>query len=629
MVVWMKEGTPNHDIENESNFCDRTILDSVLKAKNIFDELNLFELCHARTKANPFETIKSVFFMNRAALKMANIDAATEFMFSNIDQNTYHNTNLGPYYFADVCAGPGGFSEYILWRKKWHFKGFGLTLRDENNFRLQDSMCASPVTFQALYGKRGDGNVCCPENIEDFKTKVLHETDGKGVHFMMSDGGFSVEGNENIQEILSKDIYICQCLVALEIIRTHGHFVTKLFDVFTSFSVGLLYLMYKCFEKVTILKPNSSRPANSERYFICYSLKEEQVVQDIKEYLRTVVKRLWELKDNSEKDVLEIVPLEIIKTDENFFSYIVDSNNSLGQRQTYGLEKLAAFCRNTSLVETRQEELRKKCLEFWDIPNLSKIPRPQLTADQLLNLSVDKPEVYQAQPKEINDLSNFNSTFTNVDDWHYCLMYGSRKYNNCCIYAAVGASKVYRLQRKRWVKVKNLQLVKGTLLYGELVKEWNIFRKDISVDPDAQSYKQSLHVVDALRLGDTNMSNLKFKERMELLQVYCKSVTKESTPSSVRIRPKVMSPLSSLLSQPPLKENRQTGSYISTLPVMGYNTFSEVFDVNSLLLLKTNDNQFFHSSYVLRVQIFINSKGEQNEHKCLSLKDVMAQLKET
>ena len=39
---------------------------------------------------------------------------------------------LGPYdvlYFADICAGPGGFSEYILWRKKWHAKGFGITLK--------------------------------------------------------------------------------------------------------------------------------------------------------------------------------------------------------------------------------------------------------------------------------------------------------------------------------------------------------------------------------------------------------------------------------------------------------------------------------------------------------------------
>lgn len=32
-------------------------------------------------------------------------------------------------YFADICAGPGGFSEYMLWRKGWHCKGFGFTLK--------------------------------------------------------------------------------------------------------------------------------------------------------------------------------------------------------------------------------------------------------------------------------------------------------------------------------------------------------------------------------------------------------------------------------------------------------------------------------------------------------------------
>ena len=28
-----------------------------------------------------------------------------------------------PLYFADICAGPGGFSEYILWKKQWRAKG--------------------------------------------------------------------------------------------------------------------------------------------------------------------------------------------------------------------------------------------------------------------------------------------------------------------------------------------------------------------------------------------------------------------------------------------------------------------------------------------------------------------------
>lgn len=56
---------------------------------------------------------------------MANIDAVFDFMFtkpkkqngeSAIDQKEI-------LYFADVCAGPGGFSEYVLFRRKWRAKG--------------------------------------------------------------------------------------------------------------------------------------------------------------------------------------------------------------------------------------------------------------------------------------------------------------------------------------------------------------------------------------------------------------------------------------------------------------------------------------------------------------------------
>jgi cap1 methyltransferase len=86
---------------------------------------------------------------------------------------------------------------------------------------------------------------------------------------MMADGGFGVEGQENIQEILSKQLYLCQFLVAMGIVRTGGHFVCKTFDLFTPFSAGLIYLMYRAFERVAIHKPNTSRPANSERYIIC------------------------------------------------------------------------------------------------------------------------------------------------------------------------------------------------------------------------------------------------------------------------------------------------------------------------------------------------------------------------
>ena len=100
-----------------------------------------------------------------------------------------------------------------------------------------------------------------------------------------------MEGQENIQEILTKQLVLCQYLCALAILRegmkwkyyilcvhtdniiivcsfvsAGGNFVCKIFDMFTPFSVGLFYLLYRCFKRVCLFKPVTSRPANSERY---------------------------------------------------------------------------------------------------------------------------------------------------------------------------------------------------------------------------------------------------------------------------------------------------------------------------------------------------------------------------
>lgn len=95
-------------------------------------------------------------------------------------------------------------------------------------------------------GAHGDGDIYVPDNLTAFQKFVLDSTDQKGVHFVMGDGvrplslllmapklslslnvevkslpvqGFSVEGQENIQEILSKRLYLCQCLMAMMVLR--------------------------------------------------------------------------------------------------------------------------------------------------------------------------------------------------------------------------------------------------------------------------------------------------------------------------------------------------------------------------------------------------------------------------
>jgi hypothetical protein len=63
------------------------------------------------------------------------------------------------------------------------------------------------------------------------------------LHFMMADGGFDVSGSENAQEILNKQLLLCQFATAVAVLRPGGAFVCKLFDAFTPFTAGLIYLM--------------------------------------------------------------------------------------------------------------------------------------------------------------------------------------------------------------------------------------------------------------------------------------------------------------------------------------------------------------------------------------------------
>ncbi|KAJ8787543.1 hypothetical protein J1605_022858 [Eschrichtius robustus] len=329
-VDWRAEPERKMIIEDETEFCGEELLHSVLQCKNVFDILDGEEMRRARTRANPYEMIRGVFFLNRAAMKMANMDFVFDRMFTN-PRDSYgkplvKDREAELLYFADVCAGPGGFSEYVLWRKKWHAKGFGMTLKGPNDFKLEDFYSASSELFEPYYGEGGidgDGDVTRPENITAFRNFVLDNTDRKGVHFLMADGGFSVEGQENLQEILSKQLLLCQFLMALSVVRTGGHFICKTFDLFTPFSVGLVYLLYCCFERVCLFKPITSRPANSERYVVCKGLKVG--IDDVRDYLFSVNIKLNQLR-NTDSDVNLVVPLEVIKGDHEFTDYVIRSN---------------------------------------------------------------------------------------------------------------------------------------------------------------------------------------------------------------------------------------------------------------------------------------------------------------
>uniref|UniRef100_A0A7N6F616 Cap-specific mRNA (nucleoside-2'-O-)-methyltransferase 1 n=1 Tax=Anabas testudineus TaxID=64144 RepID=A0A7N6F616_ANATE len=525
---WMTVGDRKLKIEDETEFCTEDLLHTLLRCKTVFDDLEGEEMRRARTRSNPYETIRGGIFLNRAAMKMANLDHCFDYMFTN--PKDAHGKSLTKdregelLYFGDVCAGPGGFSEYVLWKRRWHAKGFGMTLKGPCDFKLEDFYAAPSELFEPYYGEGGvdgDGDITRPENVTAFRNFILESTERRGLHFLMADGGFSVEGQENIQEILSKQLLLCQFLTALSTLRTGGHFVCKTFDLFTRFSVGLVYLLYLCFDRISLFKPVTSRPANSERYIVCRGLKPGS--DAVREYMFRINLKLNKLR-NTDRDVTDVVPLSIIKEDTDFYQYMVNSNESLCAVQIKALAKIHAFVVEPTLSEPRQADIRKECLKLWGVPDKARVTPASSDPKSKFYELVKNSDVESFQCKVTPLNSSTLDKLRHILD-HRCIVGGGEQ----IFLLALGKSQIYTWDGKmplRWRKLENfkLELPRDTLLSVEIVQE-------LKGEVRGRIKKMKNHFCFFF-LNDTHMS------RIQMTEKFVKAVAKPSRPDMNPIRVK-------------------------------------------------------------------------------------------
>ncbi|VDP19745.1 unnamed protein product [Soboliphyme baturini] len=426
------------------------------------------------------------------------------------------------FYFADLCSGPGGFSEYVLWRRENAGHGFGFTLKGKDDFRLDKFLAACPEMFEPFYGidgTEGDGDITNPENLRRFHEFVNKVTDGKGVNMVMADGRIPGTRGHKLQEILSKRMYLCQACCAFSILTTGGNFVFKVFDTFTPFSVGLLYLLWRCFNQICIHKPRTSRPASSERYIICLGYRDSDVIW---RYLFNVNERFDEIsKLEPKQDVIELVPLDLLHAETDFIKYVTEINERFAERQTYYLEKYKAFARNLTLHDSRQEEMRKQCLSYWRIPDL---PRPELcrsgASSRFAELCKSNTNWIRFLPPAFvlddSDMLHFNM----------CACSGQLQ-----VVISLGKGRVYVYDDGRWADLRShshshcrVRLPKDTLLLVDLTYEYS----DVVDDKKKSPVRNPIfRIIDAYYLCGKDISGCTYNERMRLSTKFCKTISKE------------------------------------------------------------------------------------------------------
>lgn len=108
-------------------------------------------------------------------------------------------------------------------------------------------------------------------DIDMMKQICCKYTEGK-VHLVTCDGGISCIDEPDKQEQLSFPLIFNQFITAINCLKPGGSLILKMFTLFTSQSLTLVYLLVQLFEKVNCFKPVLSKSGNSEIYLVCTKL---------------------------------------------------------------------------------------------------------------------------------------------------------------------------------------------------------------------------------------------------------------------------------------------------------------------------------------------------------------------
>lgn len=193
--------------------------------------------------------------------------------------------NDGPINSLFLAESPGSFCEAVKKYRKCRGddRYSGISLKSSNN----NIPTWKFFPINKLWGKDNTGNLYNLDNIEYVKEHLGENTQD----FITGDGGFDFSHDFNNQEIMSLRLIISEILCAIMLSRNGGCFILKIFDMFYSPTIKTLQILKLFWKKIYIIKPLTSRPANSEKYILCLNFyKDIHLYNKWTKFLKIIIK---------------------------------------------------------------------------------------------------------------------------------------------------------------------------------------------------------------------------------------------------------------------------------------------------------------------------------------------------
>jgi len=308
---------------------------------------------------NPYEYIHTVVPLKKKSVSKYKPMSRSYFKMIEII-HTFRLFFREPIRTFHLAEGPGGFIEAMVYmRRCLEDKYVGMTLLDEKKNdpnipgwkKSENFMKLNPNIFLEN-GADGTGNILSFENFEYVVSKY-----GK-MDIVTADGGFDFSLDFNQQEKMIGKLLFAQMAFALCLNKYRGHFILKIFDCFMAHTVDILYILSSFYEKVYIMKPHTSRYANSERYVVCVGFLHDNIT-GFYPYLSAAFKSMMENPDG--------FPGRFINRDAGINQYFIkkieEYNAIFGQKQiqniTYTLSLIDSKTKMDKIETLLQTNIQK------------------------------------------------------------------------------------------------------------------------------------------------------------------------------------------------------------------------------------------------------------------------------
>ena len=369
----------NYDINNDTNDIYKNILQLNEELNNVKNKINKYyenncilwdklkkfsneyEFIYS-SSCNSYKNISTIYPISRSYFKLWEIIHDFKYLINFNNNESFKS--------AHIAEGPGGFIECIYKYINSYFdknifpkvKIFGLTLLSDNsnipNWKIKKNII-NTFDIELNNKEQCDGNLYSLSNINIFLKNIGENS----CNLITCDGGFDFSYNYNEQEENFIFFFISEIYMILKLLKNGGNSIIKIYDIYSKNSIKLIYILSLFFNNIYILKPFTSRPANSEKYILCNHYNNNN--DDIK---------LSNIIENLKKIIIE-KKLELLENDNisipyNFLKEIYNYNKWYTNRQIKYINKTIDLIETTTnenkndLLADIYNSNKKKCIEW-------------------------------------------------------------------------------------------------------------------------------------------------------------------------------------------------------------------------------------------------------------------------